>query len=122
MQSPLRYFFLILILEFVAIYNLQGLHYNPTLPEITQDCPPTDQITIDDYHFPSGLLPFEILESDIEEESDEESHYHAIVHFGNFFGSLVSIRSESYIGISGLTCFRFNVPLFIVFHTWKFHL
>ena len=118
MRTFLRLFLLAIVLEFGAIYILYGL-------EIVSRT--TSQHHVEnnyDNSFSNVLSPFDILEKngeeEIEEEDSERKSGYQYLNTSNFTDyNILYTKIWRRFQISS---FLFNIPLFIIFHSWKFHI
>jgi hypothetical protein len=121
-----RFFLLAFLLEVGVIYNLQGLN---TLTNSTTGFHVEDEdscsIKNSTNSNSNNFSPFEILETDAEEEIDEDEYeksfkYFSVVKVHPYFNSNFSgkVSAEEF----NVSSFQTDTPLFILFHSWKFHL
>ena len=126
MHLILKVFLLAFIFECGVIYNLQGLN---TLTNSTTGSLIEDKGAVS-FRNSTGrntnnFSPFELLETDAEEEIDEDENQKNFKNFlvlkvQTYFNSSFNEKaSEEEINVYS---FQTDTPLFILFHSWKFHL
>lgn len=121
-----RIFLLALIFEFGVIYNLQGLDVvsPPATTQYNKDNS-EQSITKTPLKHSNDYFPFEIIETDGQEEIEEEEN--GKTHGNTLFltsGALPApniFKGQVHKRLQYSSCL-INIPLFIIFHSWKFHL
>ncbi len=126
MHLFLKVFLLAFVFECGVIYNLQGLNTltNSTTESLIEN---KDAVSIRNStdRNSNNFSPFELLETDAEEEIDEDENERSCKVL-----SVVKVRTNfplnfnfkaSREGIQ-VSSFQTYTPLFILFHSWKFHL
>ena len=126
MHLFLKVFLLAFVFECGVIYNLQGLNSvtNSTTGSHVED---EDTLSIRNStdRNSNNFSPFELLETDAEEEIDEDENERSCKFFSdvkvhpNFTSNLSLKVLPDGIRVSS---FQTYTPLFILFHSWKFHL
>ncbi|MBK7637588.1 MAG: hypothetical protein WAT22_15365 [Saprospiraceae bacterium] len=125
MRTFLRLFLLAIVLEFGAIYILYGLEIvsrTTSQHHVENNYDNSFCSTIN--HHSNVLSPFDILEKngeeEIEEEDSERKSGYQYLNTSNFTDyNILYTKIWRRFQISS---FLFNIPLFIIFHSWKFHI